>query len=113
MTASTFDRLEIKVVRLPVWAAPLAAAVGIALVGLVGVLGFGLLLLISPIVLVAGVARFFKHRPPTVPTDLSDRAWPGPQKPARPAQPIVIDGEYEVVVSEDRSLWPSSNIEKK
>ena len=109
MTASAFDRIEVKVVRLPVWAAPLAAAVGIALVGLAGVLGFGLLLLLSPIMLVAAVAQFFKRRRSREPADRSDRNWPRPQKPAQPAQPLVIEGEYEVVGNERTTPVPKAN----
>lgn len=60
----------------------------------------------SPIVLFARVAKFFKRRGSGDPADRFDSAWPHPQKRSRPAQLIVIEGEYEVIDNEDKSPGP-------
>lgn len=61
MVATAHDNFEIRVVRIPQWLLPLVAAVAVALVGLAGLFGFGLLLLVSPLILVAGIVHSLKR----------------------------------------------------
>lgn len=94
MTTTAFDRFEVKIFRIPVWALPIAAAAAVALIALAGVFSFGLLLLMSPIILVAGAIHHLKHRH----RDRDEQPlWPTKDRPARPTGPLVIDGEYEVI----------------
>ena len=94
MTATISDRFEIKVVKLPTWIVPVIAAGAVALVALAGVIGFGVLLLMSPIILVAGAANLLKNRKSAA---TPEPLWPVKNRPARPASSQVIDGDYEVV----------------
>lgn len=57
MNRSKRERIDFKVVRLPAWAAPIIAIAGFAILILGGLLGLGLLLLLVPVLLVAGIAR--------------------------------------------------------
>lgn len=100
MSASAMNRLEIKAVRLPSWAVPLGAAAGVAVIALAGFIGFGVLLLMSPIILAAGVVQLLRRPRALEPVQ---RAWPERRhepnvaKETRPVEPVVINGEYEVV----------------
>jgi hypothetical protein len=102
MTTAAMNRLEIKIIRLPVWVLPLAAAAAVALVALAGVLGFGLLLLMSPIILVAGAVHMLRGRRGTKPVE---RPWQRPKRDPRLSNPPVIEGEYEVI--DERSPKPA------
>ncbi len=100
MSASAMNRLEIKIVHLPSWCVPLAAAASVALIALAGFIGFGVLLLMSPIILAAGVIHLLRRPQSLEPVQ---RPWPerthrsnAPQE-TRSVEPVVIDGEYEVV----------------
>lgn len=95
MAAATHDRFEIKLVQLPGWAIPLAAAAAVAIVALAGVVGFGILLLMSPIILGTAAAHVIRNRGKSTP--VAPRPWPKRPLSTPPREPIVIDGEYEVV----------------
>lgn len=95
MATTAHDRFEIKLVQLPGWAIPLAAAAGLAIVALAGVVGFGLLLLMSPIILGVGAAQMIRNRRKSA--EVTSRPWPDKSKPSQSPTPIVIDGDYEVV----------------
>lgn len=104
MTAATHDNFEIRIVVLPRWLLPLAAAAAVALVGLAGLFGFGLLLLVSPLILAAGVVQYLKafRKPWEQPPPPKRTSY---EPPLRPTRSIVIDGDYVVL---DEALRPTS-----
>jgi hypothetical protein len=88
------NRFEVKVVRLPAWAPLVVTAVGLVLLLLAGFIGLGLLLLLSPIMLVAAGLHRLRGRRATQPMR---RAWTRPDGRPPPRPPPVIDGEYQVL----------------
>lgn len=108
MSAATHDNFEIRVVRIPQWLLPLAAATAVALVGLAGLFGFGLLLLASPLILAAGLVHSLKafRKPAEQPLRPSRRK--SSDRPTRPERPIVIDGDYVVLDDAPRAAEPKA-----
>ncbi len=111
MATTTHDRFEIKLIQLPGWAIPLAAAAGVAIVALAGVVGLGILLLMSPIILGVGAAQAIRNRRKSTPA--TPRPWPQRPQAAPPRAPIVIEGDYEVVDNNGRRTEPKTSNDKK
>lgn len=111
MATTTHDRFEIKLVQLPGWAIPLAAAAGLAIVALAGVVGFGILLLMSPIILGVGAAQAIRNRRTSMP--VAPRPWPQRPQATPPRAPIVIEGDFEVVDNNGQTAGTKAESDKR
>jgi hypothetical protein len=105
MSVATHDNFKIRVVRIPQWLLPLAAAAAVVLVGLLGLFGLGLLLLASPLILAAGLVHSLKafRKPAEQPLRPSRR-----KSSDRPERPIFIDGDYVVLDDVTRAAEPEA-----
>lgn len=100
MAPVVHDRFEVKLVLPPGWALLLTTAAGILIVALAAVVGFGSLLLMLPIIVGVGAAQGLRNRRSGVPAP--PRRWPPLPISTPPSDPIVIDGEYEVINDDTR-----------
>lgn len=95
------NRYEIRLVRLPGWALPLAGAAALALVALVALIGIALLAVLAPVLLVAGLLSRWRlrRRRSEVAGDFDRTSSRGP---------LVIEGEYDVVGETTQGRTPRS-----
>lgn len=93
MTTAAVNGLQIKVVRLPTWALLVAGIAAVVLVAFAGLVGLGVLLVLSPIVLVAAIVHQLRVGSAA---ESVNGGWPRPNRP-RPTAPLIIEGEYEVI----------------
>ena len=110
MNAAGMHRFEIKVMRLPVWTLLVPITVAVVLLALAGIIGIGLLLLVSPIVLVAAAAHRLRGRRATEPT-IRPRSRTDSQ--SRPRTPPVIEGEYQVIDERPARPVPPPDADKR
>lgn len=98
MATTAKGRLEIKREGRASWAIPLdtaAGAVVFVLVALAGAAGFIILLLISPIVIGLSALQAFRNRQSAV--QVVPARWSERPRSSLPRDPLVIDGDYEVI----------------
>ncbi len=89
-----FGHVHFKYNSLPSWALLLTAATALTVVAFAGVLWLGLLILITPILVVAsGLSRLRRKQAPA-PLRRTEfrRQWPNPVH-----RPLIIEGDYVVV----------------
>lgn len=88
-----FDRLRMRVVRVPAWQIILFSALALAILVALAVVATGVFLIVFPIAVVAGwIYRL---------TSKSRRGTMSRPAPQKPSASTVIDGEYRVVTAEE------------
>jgi len=99
MTRTLFDNVSIRSYRIPSWSLILIAAVAFVVVAVTGLLWLSVLILMTPILLVASGLQRLRHSQQPVPMK---RKEPRNEKPARVQWPLIIEGDYVVVDEEPK-----------